>query len=207
MVPPTLFNAFVIGAVGFLNPGLWNAMSLLGAGGVHEPYLVNAANALVFCLMGFLCLFSGSVANCICLAWTLFLSAVGYPVYSAGLYMNNCYGTEWKGSAERQLRTKHDAVAEQYRGVVTGEKEYQQQQRVAYPAWCGDVRCLRRLIMGKRGRCGAGVSGVREARPVHEFLAVVPHGRPARCQAIVGHGAAAQADFRLAKIVSLTADR
>ncbi|KAB8233580.1 uncharacterized protein BDW43DRAFT_310938 [Aspergillus alliaceus] len=35
--------------------------------------------------------------------------------------------TEWKGSAERQLRTKYDAVAEQYRGVVTGEKEYQQQ--------------------------------------------------------------------------------
>ena len=44
----TLFNAFVIGAVGFLAPGLWNAMSSLGAGGAESPFLVNAANALVF---------------------------------------------------------------------------------------------------------------------------------------------------------------
>jgi hypothetical protein len=44
----TLSNAFVIGAVGFLAPGLWNAMSSLGAGGAESPFLVNAANALVF---------------------------------------------------------------------------------------------------------------------------------------------------------------
>ncbi|KAL3428728.1 MFS general substrate transporter [Aspergillus tetrazonus] len=91
----TLFNAFVIGAVGFLAPGLWNAMSSLGAGGAQEPYLVNAANALVFGLMGFLCLFGGPIANRIGLAWTLLLGAVGYPVYSAGLYTNNRYGNEW----------------------------------------------------------------------------------------------------------------
>ncbi|KAL4879726.1 MFS general substrate transporter [Aspergillus karnatakaensis] len=91
----TLFNAFVIGAVGFLAPGLWNAMSGLGAGGAQEPYLVNAANALVFGLMGFLCLFGGPIANRIGLAWTLFLGAVGYPVYSAGLYTNNRFGNEW----------------------------------------------------------------------------------------------------------------
>lgn len=44
----SLFNAFVIGAVGFLAPGMWNAMSSLGAGGAETPFLVNAANALVF---------------------------------------------------------------------------------------------------------------------------------------------------------------
>ncbi|TVY33763.1 UNC93-like protein [Lachnellula occidentalis] len=44
----TLFNAFVIGGVGFLAPGLWNAMSSLGAGGAQSPFLVNAANSLVF---------------------------------------------------------------------------------------------------------------------------------------------------------------
>lgn len=44
----SLFNAFVIGGVGFLAPGLWNAMSSLGAGGAEKPFLVNAANALVF---------------------------------------------------------------------------------------------------------------------------------------------------------------
>jgi hypothetical protein len=44
----TLFNAFVIGGVGFMAPGLWNAMNALGAGGAQSPFLVNAANALVF---------------------------------------------------------------------------------------------------------------------------------------------------------------
>lgn len=91
----TLFNAFVIGAVGFLAPGLWNAMNALGAGGGQEPFLVNAANALVFALMGFLCVFGGPIANRIGFSWTLFLGAVGYPIYSAGLYTNNRYGNIW----------------------------------------------------------------------------------------------------------------
>lgn len=46
----TLFNACIIGGVGFMAPGLWNAMNSLGAGGAQEPYLVNSANALVFAL-------------------------------------------------------------------------------------------------------------------------------------------------------------
>ncbi|CEJ83055.1 Putative DUF895 domain membrane protein [[Torrubiella] hemipterigena] len=91
----TLFNAFVIGAVGFLAPGLWNAMNQLGAGGAQEPYLVNAANALVFGLMGITCLLGGPLANRIGFAWTLFLGAVGYPIYSAGLYCNNRFGNVW----------------------------------------------------------------------------------------------------------------
>ncbi|KAI1407304.1 MFS general substrate transporter [Hypoxylon sp. FL1857] len=91
----TLFNAFVIGAVGFIAPGLWNAMNSLGAGGAQEPYLVNAANSLVFGIMGFLCLFGAPLANRIGLSWTLFLGAVGYPLYSAGLYTNNRYGNVW----------------------------------------------------------------------------------------------------------------
>lgn len=91
----TLFNAFVIGGVGFLAPGLWNAMNSLGAGGAQDPYLVNAANALVFGIMGLLCLFGAPIANRIGLAWTLFFGAVGYPVYSAGLYCNNRYGNVW----------------------------------------------------------------------------------------------------------------
>lgn len=91
----TLFNAFVIGIVGFMAPGLWNALNALGAGGAREPYLVNAANALVFGIMGFFCFFGAPIANRIGLAWTLVLGAVGYPVYSAGLYCNNRFGNVW----------------------------------------------------------------------------------------------------------------
>ncbi|KAJ4293542.1 hypothetical protein N0V90_008825 [Kalmusia sp. IMI 367209] len=91
----SLFNAFVIGGVGFMAPGLWNAMNDLGAAGALDPYLVNAANALVFGIMGILCLFGASIANRIGLANTLFLGAVGYPLYSAGLYCNNRFGNVW----------------------------------------------------------------------------------------------------------------
>ncbi|KAJ5913380.1 hypothetical protein N7504_002263 [Penicillium tannophilum] len=87
----TLFNAFVIGGVGFLAPGLWNAMNSLGAGGAESPFLINAANALVFGLMGILCVFGGPIANRIGMNWTLLLGAVGYPIYSAALYTNNRY--------------------------------------------------------------------------------------------------------------------
>ncbi|CAI6332667.1 unnamed protein product [Periconia digitata] len=91
----SLFNAFVIGGVGFMAPGLWNAMNDLGAGGALDPFLINAANALVFGLMGIVCLFGGPISNRIGLANTLFLGAVGYPIYSAGLYTNNRFGNEW----------------------------------------------------------------------------------------------------------------
>ncbi|KKA20199.1 hypothetical protein T310_5768 [Rasamsonia emersonii CBS 393.64] len=98
----TLFNAFVIGGAGFLAPGLWNAMNSLGAAGAEQPFLINAANALVFALMGFLCLFGGPIANRIGLRWTLVLSTLGYPIYSltasaisAGLYTNNRFGNVW----------------------------------------------------------------------------------------------------------------
>lgn len=91
----TMFNAHVIGMVGFTAPGLWNAMNALGAGGAREPYLVNAANALVFALMGVFCLLGATVSNYLGLAWTLLLGAVGYPLYSAGLYTNVKFGNEW----------------------------------------------------------------------------------------------------------------
>ncbi|KAL1850008.1 hypothetical protein Plec18170_007105 [Paecilomyces lecythidis] len=91
----SLFNASVIGAVGFLAPGLWNAMNSLGAGGEEKPFLVNAANALVFALMGFFCILGAPIANRIGLKWTLLLGAVGYPVYAAGLYTNNRFGNVW----------------------------------------------------------------------------------------------------------------
>ncbi|KAF2193932.1 hypothetical protein K469DRAFT_734563 [Zopfia rhizophila CBS 207.26] len=91
----TVVNAFVIGGVGFIAPGLWNATNALGAGGAQEPFLVNAANALIFALMGILCLIGGPIANRIGLSNTLLLGAVGYPLYSADLYTYNRFGNVW----------------------------------------------------------------------------------------------------------------
>lgn len=57
--------------------------------------VVNAANALVFALLGVFCLLGATVANYIGLAWTLALGALGYPLYSAGLYCNVKFGNVW----------------------------------------------------------------------------------------------------------------
>jgi len=45
--------------------------------------------------VGFLCLLGGPIANRIGLSYTLLLGGIGYPIYSAGLYCNNRYGTVW----------------------------------------------------------------------------------------------------------------
>lgn len=45
--------------------------------------------------MGIFCIVGGPIANRIGLKYTLFLGVIGYPVYSAGLYTNNRFGTVW----------------------------------------------------------------------------------------------------------------
>ncbi|KAL0264776.1 hypothetical protein SLS55_000728 [Diplodia seriata] len=94
----TLLQCIITGLVSFCNPGIWNALNSLGAGGQQKPYLVNAANAITFGIMIFGCTLAGGLSNKIGLKWTvmkLVLGTVGYPFYSASLYTNNRYGTEW----------------------------------------------------------------------------------------------------------------
>ena len=66
-----------------------------GAGGQQEPYLVNAANSLTFGLMVFGCPLFSILANKFGLKQTLIFGTLGYAPYSASLYVNNRYGTEW----------------------------------------------------------------------------------------------------------------
>ncbi|KIY64858.1 MFS general substrate transporter [Cylindrobasidium torrendii FP15055 ss-10] len=91
----TYFNAVVLGLCNFFAPGLWGAMNSLGAGGAQSPYLVNAANALIFCLMVVTALLSSILVKAVGIKVTLILGTLGYAPYAAGLYMNNRYGTEW----------------------------------------------------------------------------------------------------------------
>lgn len=44
----TLLQCIITGMVSFAEPGIWNALNSLGAGGQQKPYLVNAANAITF---------------------------------------------------------------------------------------------------------------------------------------------------------------
>ncbi|GAA5820950.1 hypothetical protein JCM11251_001892 [Rhodosporidiobolus azoricus] len=91
----TIFQATVVGMCAFLSPGLWNSMNALGAGGGQEPYLVNAANALVFGLMVVTCLFGSSIVNKVGYRWALVLGAIGYAPYAGGLVYNLNSGAEW----------------------------------------------------------------------------------------------------------------
>ncbi|GLB41725.1 putative ion channel regulatory protein UNC-93 [Lyophyllum shimeji] len=91
----TLFQMLVVGFIAFLGPGLWNATNSLGAGGALEPYLVNAANSIVFAVLGLLCIISAIAVNKIGVKWTLVLGSLAWAPYSSALYQNNRYGTQW----------------------------------------------------------------------------------------------------------------
>ncbi|KAF2091113.1 MFS general substrate transporter [Saccharata proteae CBS 121410] len=129
----TLFQAIVLGLVSFTQPGIWTGISNLGAGGEAQPWAVNAANVLTFGIMVFGAPVAGMVANIIGLRWVLAFGTVGYVVYSAGLYCNSAFGTEWLmlfgaatcGFSAAALWTAEAALAVGYpephrRGLYTG---------------------------------------------------------------------------------------
>ncbi|KAL2753083.1 hypothetical protein ACRALDRAFT_1058753 [Sodiomyces alcalophilus JCM 7366] len=89
------FQASIVGLAAFAAPGLWNAMNSVGAGGQQDPYLVMAGNALLFSIMTVTCLTGSLATNRFGVKPTLIFGATGYAVYSASLYTNNRYGTEW----------------------------------------------------------------------------------------------------------------
>ncbi|KAH7110061.1 major facilitator superfamily domain-containing protein [Dendryphion nanum] len=90
-----LFNVIIVGLISFTQPGIWNALNNTGAGGQQEPYLVNGANSLTFGIMVFGCSIFGILANKYGLRPVLIFGTLGYAPYSAALYVNNRYGTEW----------------------------------------------------------------------------------------------------------------
>ncbi|KAI1100460.1 MFS general substrate transporter [Jackrogersella minutella] len=89
------FNATIVGISAFTAPGLWNAMNSVGAGGQQAPYLVMAGNSILFAIMTFTCLSGSMMANRFGLRNSLVVGTTGYVIYSAALYTNNRYGTEW----------------------------------------------------------------------------------------------------------------
>ncbi|KAH0440694.1 hypothetical protein CcaCcLH18_02364 [Colletotrichum camelliae] len=91
----TLFQILVVGICAFSAPGIWSAMNGLGVGGSQSPNLVNAANALLYAFMTITCFAGPWMTNIIGFRWTLAVGSLGYPLYAAGLYVNNRTGTTW----------------------------------------------------------------------------------------------------------------
>jgi MFS family permease len=91
----TLFQILVVGICAFSAPGIWSAMNGLGVGGSQSPNLVNAANALLYAFMTVTCFAGPWLTNLIGFRLTLAIGALGYPLYAAGLYVNNRFGDTW----------------------------------------------------------------------------------------------------------------
>ncbi|KAH7171232.1 major facilitator superfamily domain-containing protein [Dactylonectria macrodidyma] len=91
----TFYNITVLGLCNFAAPGIWVAMNSLGAGGAASPKLINAANALTFCLMVVSCYFGSAFVRYVGIKGALIFGTVGYAPFAAGLYTNNRFGTEW----------------------------------------------------------------------------------------------------------------
>ncbi|KAB2570477.1 putative membrane protein [Lasiodiplodia theobromae] len=91
----TIFQAVILGLISFTQPGIWTALNNLGAGGQAEPYVVNAANVITFVVMVFFSPLASIVGNIIGMRWVVFIGCIGYVPYSAALYCNSVWGTQW----------------------------------------------------------------------------------------------------------------
>ncbi|KAF6795034.1 duf895 domain membrane protein [Colletotrichum sojae] len=91
----TLFQAVLLGLISFTQPGIWAAMNNLGAGGQAEPYVVNAVNVITFVIMVFFSPLASIVGNMIGMKWIVVFGTLGYVPYSAALYCNSLWGTQW----------------------------------------------------------------------------------------------------------------
>ncbi|KAG0657078.1 hypothetical protein C6P46_006667 [Rhodotorula mucilaginosa] len=106
----TVFQIIVVGLISFVGPGLWNggALALEGTLPValfltflalqpnpSEPAVLSSRTCIVFSLMGLGCIFAPVIINAVGVKNTLLAGTLGWSVYTAALYQNNRYGTEW----------------------------------------------------------------------------------------------------------------
>ncbi|KAH8826907.1 hypothetical protein DL96DRAFT_1696925 [Flagelloscypha sp. PMI_526] len=91
----TLFQVLVVGGVFFCAPGMYNALSSLGAGGLATPWWANASAAAGYAAMAFLCIIGGVIVSKLGVRFSLLLSSTGDIIYAGSLYLNSKNGTQW----------------------------------------------------------------------------------------------------------------
>jgi hypothetical protein len=79
------FQIIFVAFVCFMCPGMFNAVTGLGAGGGMDPKDVNRANSALYATFAIVGFFGGSVANTIGLRLTLALGGSGYCIYLTSL--------------------------------------------------------------------------------------------------------------------------
>lgn len=91
----TVFQILVVGGVFFCAPGMYNALSALGAGGLATPWYANATAAAGYAFMAFFCLIGGVIVGKIGVRAALLISSTGDIIYAGSLYLNSKNGTQW----------------------------------------------------------------------------------------------------------------
>lgn len=91
----TVFQILVVGGVFFCAPGMYNALSSLGAGGLATPWYANATAAAGYVFMAAMCVIGGVVVSKIGVRRSLFISSMGDILYAGSLYLNSKNGTQW----------------------------------------------------------------------------------------------------------------
>ncbi|TFK42489.1 major facilitator superfamily domain-containing protein [Crucibulum laeve] len=91
----TIFQILVVGGVFFCAPGMYNALSSLGAGGLATPWYANATAAAGYVFMAVLCVIGGVIVSKIGVRRSLFIASTGDIIYAGSLYLNSKNGTQW----------------------------------------------------------------------------------------------------------------
>ncbi|KAJ7074136.1 hypothetical protein C8F01DRAFT_1272495 [Mycena amicta] len=106
----TIFQILVVGGVFFCAPGMYNALSSLGAGGLATPWYANATAAAGYVFMAVLCITGGIIVSKIGVNASLLIASTGDIMfgvnrlpsksnlsarYAGSLYLNSKNGTQW----------------------------------------------------------------------------------------------------------------
>lgn len=91
----TIFQILVVGGVFFCAPGMYNALTSLGAGGLATPWYANATAAAGYVFMAVFCLIGGIIVSKIGVRAALWISSTGDIIYAGSLYLNSKDGTQW----------------------------------------------------------------------------------------------------------------
>ncbi|THH27522.1 hypothetical protein EUX98_g6661 [Antrodiella citrinella] len=85
----------LVGMTCFGTPGMFSAVSNLGAGGTQDVVLSDTSNAVLYGMFAVTGMVSGSINNVLGPRLTLFLGTLGYALYVGSLWCFQTQGTQW----------------------------------------------------------------------------------------------------------------
>ncbi|KAH8089924.1 MFS general substrate transporter [Cristinia sonorae] len=85
----------LVGLTCFGTPGMYSAVSNLGAGGTQDVVLSDIGNGVLYGMFAITGLVSGSINNLIGPRLTLFFGTLGYALYIGALWCFQTQGTRW----------------------------------------------------------------------------------------------------------------